>query len=133
MLSSNTPGTVSTVFARGTQIPNLTPYVQQWSLGVQREIGSRWLAEVDYVGTKSTHLDVLLNYNQPIISGGVVTPNVPYPNFGQVEYTSPVAYGNYNGLQMGLSHSMSKGFSLHVAYTYSRSLDNAPEELEKHK
>jgi Carboxypeptidase regulatory-like domain/TonB-dependent Receptor Plug Domain/TonB dependent receptor len=106
------------------------PMVQQWSFGVQREIGTKWLADINYVGTKSTHLDVLLNYNQPIISGGVVQPVVPYPDFGQVEYTSPVAYGNYNGLQMGLSRTMSKGLSLHAAYTYSRALDNAPEELE---
>lgn len=32
--------------------------VQQWSAGVQRQTGA-WLAEVDYVGTKSTHLDVI--------------------------------------------------------------------------
>src|SRR5581483_2878156 len=31
------------------------PYVQQWSFGIQRQIGQDWAAEVDYVGTKSTH------------------------------------------------------------------------------
>ena len=43
--------------------------MQQWSFGVQRQIGQPWVAEIDYVGTKSTHLDVIRNYNQPIIAG----------------------------------------------------------------
>jgi hypothetical protein len=60
----------------------------------------------------------------------VATSTVPYPNFGQVEYTAPIGYGNYHGLQASLSHAMARGFSLHAAYTYSRALDNTPEELE---
>jgi hypothetical protein len=106
------------------------PMIQQWSAGIQRQIGSKWLAEVDYVGTKSTHLDLIYDYNQPIIAGGVSTQVQPYANFGQVEYTSPIGYGNYNGFQASLSRSMSNGLSVHAAYTYSRSLDDSPEELE---
>ena len=106
-----------------------SPSVQQWSFGFQREVSS-WLAEVDYVGTKSTHLDVIYDYNQPIISGGVSTKVQPYANFGQVEYTTPIGFGNYNGLQASFTHPQAKGLSVRVAYTYSRSLDNTPEELE---
>jgi TonB dependent receptor len=68
------------------------PMVQQWSFGVQRELGHKWLGEVDYVGTKSTHLDLIYDYNQPSIVNNVVTPTVPYPNFGQVEYTTPIGH-----------------------------------------
>lgn len=106
-----------------------SPSVQQWSFGFQREVSS-WLAEVDYVGTKSTHLDVIYDYNQPLIAGGVSTKIQPYTNFGQIEYTTPIGFGNYNGLQASLTHPQAKGFSVRVAYTYSRSLDNTPEELE---
>jgi len=105
------------------------PMVQQWSGGFQRQIGA-WQAEADYVGTKSTHLDVIYDYNQPIISGGVSTQVQPYPNFGQVEYTTPIGFGNYNGLQGSLTRQMHNGLSLRAAYTYSRSLDNTPQELE---
>jgi hypothetical protein len=106
------------------------PMVQQWSGGFQRQIGTDWQAEADYVGTKSNHLDVIYDYNQPIISGGVSTQVQPYPNFGQVEYTTPIGYGNYNGLQASLTRQMKRGISLRAAYTYSRSLDNTPQELE---
>jgi len=106
------------------------PYVQQWSAGIQRQFGQNWAAEVDYVGTKSTHLDVIRDYNQPIISGGVSTGVVPYTNFGQIEWTSPIGYGNYNGLQASLTRHMATGLEVRAAFTHSRSLDNTPEELE---
>jgi Carboxypeptidase regulatory-like domain/TonB-dependent Receptor Plug Domain/TonB dependent receptor len=106
------------------------PMVQQWSFGVQRDLGGKWLGEVNYVGTKSTHNNLLLDYNQPLIVNKVVTSTIPYPNFGQVEYTTPIGHGNYNGLQASLTHNMTNGLSVHAAYTYSRSLDNTPEELE---
>ena len=106
------------------------PYVQQWSFGVQRQIGLPWVAEVDYVGTKSTHLDVIRDYNQPIIQGGLSTGVVPYPNFGQIEWTEPVGYGNYNGLQASLTRHITNGLEVRAAFTHSRSLDNTPQELE---
>ena len=116
------------------------PYVQQWSFGFQRAIGVM-TADVNYVGTKSTHLDILRDYNQPFIAGntvqtttdpntGKVIPLIPYSNFGQIEYADAIGFGNYNGLQAGLSGRFRNGLSIRAAYTYSHSLDNAPEELE---
>lgn len=107
-----------------------TPMIQQWSLGVQRQIGNAWLAEVNYVGTRSTHLDVLSDFNQPTIVGNLSTGIAPYSNFGYVEYTSPLGAGKYNGLEATLSRRFTNGLSMRLAYTYSRSLDNTPEELE---
>ena len=115
---------------RSVPVDDPEPYVQQWSFGVQRQIGLPWVAEIDYVGTKSTHLDVIRNYNQPIISGGVSTGVVPYPNFGQIEWTSPIASGNYNGLQASLTRHLTSGLEVRAAFTHSRSIDNSPEELE---
>ncbi len=115
---------------RSVPVKDPEPYVQQWSFGVQRQIGLPWVAEIDYVGTKSTHLDVIRNYNQPIIAGGVSTGVVPYPNFGQIEWTEPVGYGNYNGLQASLTRRITNGLEVRAAFTHSRSLDNTPQELE---
>jgi len=115
---------------RAMAIHDPLPYVQQWSFGIQRQFGTNWAAEVDYVGTKSTHLDVIRDYNQPIIAGGVSTGVVPYANLGQIEYTSPIGFGNYNGLQASLTRRFAQGFELRAAFTHSRSLDNTPQELE---
>jgi hypothetical protein len=106
------------------------PAVQQWSFGIQNEFARNWLGEIDYVGTHSDNLDVIYDYNQPTISGGVSTNVQPYADFGLIEYTSPIGFGNYHGLQASLIHHMTNGLSLRAAYTYSHSLDNTPEELE---
>ena len=41
-----------------------------------------------------------------------------------------IGFGNYNGLQASLNRRFHDGLSLRAAYTYSRALDNAPQELE---
>ena len=47
-------------------IPNKAqwPYVQQWNLGVQRQLPSHFLLSVAYVGSKGTHLTLENNANQ---------------------------------------------------------------------
>jgi len=106
------------------------PNVQQWSLGFQRELPLQMTAEVNYVGTKSTHLDVLNDLNQPSIAAAGSPSKVPFRNFGYIEYSNSIGFGNYNDLEATLSRRFTNGFSLRAAYTYSRSLDNTPEELE---
>lgn len=56
-----------------TSIPTLTlwPYVQQWSLSLQRQLGANVVGSVAYVGSKGTHLvaDLQLNQLAPIPTG----------------------------------------------------------------
>ncbi len=107
-----------------------TPNVQQWSFGVQRDFVGGLTAEVDYIGTKSTHLDTIIDDNQPTFVNNASTNVSPYPNFGLVEYTNANGYGNYNGLQASLNRRFTNGLTLRTAFTHSRSLDDVPEELE---
>ena len=124
------PNNLTAFHIRAMNPDDPTPMVQQWSLGVQREFGNTWLAELNYVGTRSTHLDVLNDFNQPLIAGNVSTGVKPYANFGYIEYTNAIGVGNYHGLEATLTRRFSNGLSLRAAYTFSRSLDNTPEELE---
>jgi hypothetical protein len=108
-----------------------TTMVQQWSFGVQQQLSGGIVAEVDYVGTKSTHLDVLSDFNQPVNGAGTgVTTARPYPNFGYIEYSSAIANGIYNGLEASLVRRLRAGLELRATYTYSRSIDNVSQELE---
>ena len=56
-----------------TSIPTKTPYayIQQWSLGVQREVRKGMVGQITYVGTKGTHLTAVrdLNQLQPLSNG----------------------------------------------------------------
>ena len=48
---------------RGVEIDFKTPYVQHWSLDVQRQLSSKTVATVGYYGSKGTHLLGLVDIN----------------------------------------------------------------------
>lgn len=130
-LDPNQPGLLGNVRIRAVNPKTPTPYVQQWSLGFQRDLPWNFLWNVDYVGTRSTHLDVLSDFNQPLFdSTGKVGATRPFPTLGYIEYQSPIGLGKYNGIETGLERRFHDGFSFRLAYTYSRSIDNTPQELE---
>jgi len=41
----------------------ISPYMQRWQLGLQREIGAGFVAEVLYVGNRGTHIERNVNLN----------------------------------------------------------------------
>lgn len=100
-----------------------TPYVQQWSFGLQRTLPWHLFVQADYVGTKSTYLTALSDFNQPI--NGVK----PYANFGYIEYRNPTGNGHYNGLDFTLERRFQSDLTFRLAYTYSKSIDNVAEPL----
>jgi hypothetical protein len=75
------------------------------------------------VGTKSTHLTGLYDYNQPI------NGQLPYPNFGYIEYRSPLGNGIYNGLDLTIERRFQSDLTFRLAYTLSKSIDNVAEPL----
>ena len=130
-LDPNQPGLLSRVRVRAVDPNTPTPYVQQWSLGFQRDLGWNFLGSLDYVGTHSAHLNVLADLNQPLFdSTGHVGTTKPFPTFGYIEYQLPAGMAKYNGLEGSLERRFKDGFSLRFSYTYSRSVDNTPQELE---
>jgi hypothetical protein len=130
-LDPNQPGQLGNVRIRAVNPQTPTPYVQQWSVGFQRDLSWNFLWNVDYVGTRSLHLDVLSDKNQPLFDGtGKVGTTRPFPTLGYIEYQSPIGLGKYNGLETGLERRFRSGLALRFAYTYSRSIDNTPQELE---
>jgi hypothetical protein len=92
------------------------PYVQQWSFGIQRQLPAQFVLTADYVGTKSTHLDIIHDLNQ------YVNGALPYPNFGYLEYQQSLGNGSYHGLEASVQRRFQNGLSMNVAYTYSKSI-----------
>ena len=41
----------------------LSPYMQRWQLGFQRELGHGFVADVSYVGNRGTHIEIFRNIN----------------------------------------------------------------------
>ena len=100
------------------------PYVQQRSLGIQMPIGNSWLAEIDYMGSKTTHILTTFDSNQPSPGAGAIQPRRIYPNYSVINYSGSFGDGNYNGLGLKLEGRLSSGFSLLTGYTFAKSIDN---------
>jgi hypothetical protein len=104
-----------------------TPYFLEWSLGVERQVGSHGSVRADYVGTRAVHepYQVELNGYQTVCNG-CFAPfpfNRPLdPRFGSVNEFRTGAGSNYTGLQTSAMKQW-RGLTVHGNYTFSHCLD----------
>ncbi len=118
----------------------INPYVQQYTLSVQRELAANTTLEVNYIGNKGTHLLDRININQPLpvaspalcdasqgTAGDCPTADRrPLPNFTNTTGTLDSrwsGYSNYNAGNVKLERRTSDLAAV-VVYTYSKSLDD---------
>jgi hypothetical protein len=102
------------------------PYVQQWSLGVQRQFSSSTSAEVNYVGSHGSNLLMRINVAQAFPytpDQPTVAERKPFPNFGVYIDSSWSGYSDYHGLNATLTHR-SRSLLATVAYTWAKSTDS---------
>lgn len=119
-----------TVRLRAVNPEAVIPNVDQWNFGLQRLLPGDWVVTLDYVGTKGTHLSALRNLNQQLFtSNGTGTGIIPYPAFGPIEFRDNGGNSIYHGGEATVEKRFSRGFSIHSAYTYSKSIDYAQEHL----
>ena len=130
---------------------NHNPYNQQWSLGYQYAIKENLLLDMNYVGSHGVHEATQLLINvafQPKTAGDSCNSLLDAslanssnncasdPNFQPVDTRQvwsnlpPSLYANanlfsssYNSLQVQLIQRPRHGFSYHLNYTYSKSMD----------
>jgi hypothetical protein len=121
----------------------MNPYVQQWTLSVERELARNTTLEVNYVGNKGTHLLERFNVNQAgaLPAADVAACNInptdtthdcpytsrlPLPNFtssnGFLD-SKWIGYSSYNAGNVKLEHRARDGAVL-VVYTWSKSMDS---------
>jgi Carboxypeptidase regulatory-like domain len=108
--------------------PNLrTPYVYQYNFGMQWEPATNWMADIGYVGSKSTKLINVYNMNQYPGSAPYTTnaPGAFTTNKSLFGFLQAVSDGtsNYNSLQASLTHRFAHGLQFLASYTFSKSLD----------
>jgi hypothetical protein len=116
--------------------PNFrTGYVQQYQVGVQQQLPYGIVADVAYVGNKSTHLQVLGDYNQAtpcLAASGCASLQArrPVSNFAGIEIAYGAGSANYNSLQFRLEKRASHGLYLLNSFTWGRIFDISSGHLE---
>lgn len=102
-----------------------TPYVQEWTFSIQRQLTPSVMLQVAYFGSHGIHL------SSQIIDNTAVTPGTtPYqtrqkwpqfPPYTSNGFNENVSF--YDGLSLELNKQYSHNFSLLAAYTYSKAID----------
>ena len=115
----------------------LNPYLQDFSLGVEQQLGPKTLVTAEYVGNKGTHLNIRTNANQPVqctlaigcdpnnSANGLKVNQVArrtYKNFGQMIIEDWSGYSNYNALNLKVQRR-AKDLTLTFGYTWSKMMD----------
>jgi Carboxypeptidase regulatory-like domain/TonB-dependent Receptor Plug Domain len=117
------------------------PYVQTYTLAIEHQIGNAAVAEIRYVGSKTTH-DFQSNNNNPFLANvAAAFPNFVSPsslcqdpnangfgrpdcNFGDQALITNGGFANYNGLLLNLTTRNYHGLTSTISYTYSKNLGN---------
>lgn len=100
-----------------------TPYLQQWNVSVQRQLGGRREVEVAYVGSRGSNLIGARDINQAAPSPLPVNPR-PVPQFADIVALESRGSSLYNSLQIKLQQRLSSGLSVLSSYTLGKSTDD---------
>jgi hypothetical protein len=120
------PGTYS--FYQATDLHYKDPYVQEWNLTVERDLGAGVGLRVSYDGNHSTDLGMHTNLNQPapntIGFNNIPQANYPLPDFQYVAYNTNPGFSNYNAMTVSFKKRMTRGLQFQGSYIYARNLSN---------
>ncbi|MBV9265164.1 MAG: TonB-dependent receptor, partial [Acidobacteriaceae bacterium] len=101
------------------------PYTQQWNFGLQHQLTPHTLITASYVGTAATHLQGIIDVNQPVAGLTPIAKRRPYPEYQDIYEVANVDTSRYHALQVGAEQRLSHGLSLNMSYTWSHALDYA--------
>jgi hypothetical protein len=108
------------------------PYVYQWNLSLQKQVGNDWLVSANYLGNSTIHLLGDTEHNPAIYLGPTSTLqnlnqrralNLANPKegqyFGYVEDVTDDGTQNYHGMLLSVQRRRSKGMTIQGNYTWS--------------
>lgn len=105
---------------------NRTPYLSQWSFGIQQSFRRDYVLELEYAGSTGQKLPERRNLNIGRIdpTGTIpISARVPYPQYGFILLTYNGGWSSYNALTTRLEKRFTGGLFLLASYTWQKSLD----------
>jgi len=98
------------------------PRTQQFSFGVQQQLGNNQIVELNYVGNVGQKLLSRYLYAYP---DATTNPNFASGNIYDITRNDGVAgsHASYNSMQLSYQRAMSHGLQVFANYTFSHALD----------
>jgi hypothetical protein len=113
-----------------------TPYSEQFSFSIQRQLPMKMMMQTSYVGTLGRHLLTEPDINTPTfdtLAGVASTTNLnsirPYAGFSTIQQFQGAATSNYHALQAMVSRRMA-GVQFTGAYTWSKLLTDSSSDTD---
>ena len=97
----------------------------QWSFDVQHELFKATVLEVQYLASRTTHLDRSYYSNTPTPGPGAIDPRRPNPLFREIRVIQNDLVSDYDSVAFVLRRRMTSGLALNAHYTWSRTRDMA--------
>ncbi len=101
-----------------------TPYVTNWTVGIQHAFSSKLSLESTYVGNHGTKLAGVVDANQADLATGALPFATQFPYLGYINTLSNLYGSTYSGWQNTLTARNFHGLDFVLGYTYSHALDD---------
>jgi hypothetical protein len=118
-----TPVTRPDVISPTRELPNARKY--QWSFDVQRELGRGMGLDLQYLGSRTEHLDRSFFNNTPQPGPGAVDSRRPSTRFRSRRIIQNDLIADYDAWSVILRKRMSQGLQVDAHYTWSKTRDMA--------
>jgi hypothetical protein len=117
-----------------------TPYVQNWSTFIDRQLSDSYALTLGYIGKKGHNLLAFRPFNAALFIPGTNAQGQPLSTRANINQRVPFLPGvynaagyfldnafrnNYHALQLELKKRFSHGFQFETSYVLSKSLDNS--------
>jgi hypothetical protein len=134
------PQTASTGFPSyfGLDPDARTPYMQQWSAVVARELRGGVVAEASYIGTKGTRLGRFRTLNTPlhVVTGAKLNPRPgnqqelrPFPSIGRIYQRQHISNSIYHALELKAEKRFVNRLSFLASFVWSKSIDDSDSSI----
>lgn len=97
----------------------------EFNLNLQRQLSSRDLLSVAYVGQTGAHILINPNINQPVPGVGATASRRPFPNFSDGTLNCYCANSSFNSLQVTYQNRISSSLDFLGVYTFAHSIDTS--------
>ena len=102
------------------------PTNYQYTLDLQRQLGTNFAADIAYVGNHGKNLNFPVDINQ-VPADKLSSDDIqskPYPIYNNISGSTNNAISNYNSLEAQITKRMAYGLEFNVNYTWSHFLDD---------
>jgi hypothetical protein len=108
------------------------PYVQQWNLNIQQDIGFNSVVTAGYVGSHGVNLSAIVEDANLVIPTVLSDGRLFFPadgkklnqNFSMIRDRLFDGHSFYHGLQLGVQRRGSHGIQYQLSYTFAKCIDD---------